>query len=252
MSESEDQHSSFSIVGTDSSFRGRTNDVFDCLNVIEAKHSAFEKANPKPENDDDPDFESKDGDDFKAPFGSAPKAKTVPQFQRKPDNWTMYNLSDVKCSTSDAGNAATAHEFIDSLKKSKEMVIDDDDDDDDDDGENTGCMKHTFRKPNLKRNSNQISSSKKSKKVTLSGLDHLLEKDEEEEGGDAEKASAVSTGFKKNKRTKRNMRSRDENSSEEEEEVVEEKKEEKEEESSEEEEEVEEEEDEEDPNDGLT
>ena len=147
---------SFSLVGTDTGFSSRSQDVFSSLATIEAKHGAFQKAatsttRQRRDNEklmkSDPHVEHAlqrtNSNVFKRPRGFArPARKLAPDFRDHPERWTKYDLSDVASDQmSDRSNTAAAMEFLHAQRKrNEEMEVLDDS------GEST----IQFKKPSTK------------------------------------------------------------------------------------------------------
>ena len=197
-SQDDDKDTPFSLAGTDSTFKGRSHQVFDCLNTIADKHEAFERAKPPkrplPDSDSDDDNDTGECEEtpfkFKKPMGSAPKAKVVPGFESKPNLWQHYDLSDVPCSSSDAANAATAMEFINSRTEkptpaATEQVSTEPE---------AACTKHIFHKPQKTANDEKSTESTKGQKGAELTLHHISEVDEDDYNPAVQSLTSTDTG----------------------------------------------------------
>jgi hypothetical protein len=127
----------FKLHGTDNIFKQKSNDIFGCLDVIEAKHTAVQKAQknddvvkddiplddhhiPKKRSLPDKEYGS---EKFKKPRIPYPRGKKIPDHKANPQNYTFYNLSDVDNSKmSDSSNRSAALSFLNDLRKNKNQL----------------------------------------------------------------------------------------------------------------------------------
>lgn len=111
----------FHLSKVNAEFVSRSNDIFSCLDSIEAKHNAFEKNQCstqssflKPDPIEEP-ISCKST--FKMPK-AIPKRCRIPDYKLRPEKWKMYDLSDVSVDQlSDSSNRKIAEAFISGLKK---------------------------------------------------------------------------------------------------------------------------------------
>lgn len=111
----------FHLSKVNAAFVSRSNDVFSCLDSIEAKHNAFEKnqcsTQPsflKPDPIEEP-ISCKST--FKMPK-ALPKRCRIPDYKLRPEKWKMYDLSDVSVDQlSESSNRKIAEAFISGLKR---------------------------------------------------------------------------------------------------------------------------------------
>ena len=128
---------SFSLVGTDTGFSSRSQDVFSSLATIEAKHGAFQKAatsttRQRQDNEklmkSDPRVEEalqrNKPNVFKRPREFArPARKRAPDFRDHPERWTKYDLSDVPGDQmTERSNTAAAMDFLNAQRKRNEEM----------------------------------------------------------------------------------------------------------------------------------
>ncbi|GIY87677.1 protein TSSC4 [Caerostris darwini] len=172
------ENNNFSLKSS-SDFASRSGNVFGNLQLLEKHHEKWISENKvedvgEPNNDNLTDFEPfekpllrkhckrkpfekpygretmrQNSNFFKKPFPVKQKKVAVPNFKLQPQKWTKYSLEDIPVS-SDASNRAVALQFINEIRKAKEVSMPD---------INEAAEKITFNKPITKKQKIKVSST---------------------------------------------------------------------------------------------
>ncbi|GIX90658.1 protein TSSC4 [Caerostris extrusa] len=172
------ENNNFSLKSS-SDFASRSGNVFGNLQLLEKHHEKWISENKvedvvEPNNDNLTNFEPfeepllkkhckrkpfkkpyglqtmrQNSNFFKKPFPVKQKKVAVPNFKLQPQKWTKYSLEDIPVS-SDASNRAVALQFINEIRKAKEVSMPD---------INEAEEKITFNKPITKKQKIKVSSS---------------------------------------------------------------------------------------------
>jgi len=156
----------FTLAGGDAEFGSRAQNIFAGLESLEAQHVALESSEAvqresyalmKPDPSDDFfSAASSSGDSSKFQVPSRPPPKRIhsssrPGYETSPSKWKRYDLSDVSASQlTEQSNQAAAKEFLCRFK----VPLHDDSNSDITDSDADSDMRHVFRKPDKKPESN--------------------------------------------------------------------------------------------------